>query len=334
MINCVTSKPMVSVIMPVFNGEEHLREAIDSILDQTLIDFELIIIIEKGSNDESQRIVNNYKDKRIRIIHNKEKLGLPESLNEGIRQANGIFIARMDADDIAYKSRLEKQVKYMQYHEDVIILGANAHVNGNLLMRTRLPQEYEEIKFTMCLHCCIMHPVVMWRKSAFKDDNLYYANINHCEDYDLWVRAILRHKVKNLWQPLFFYRKDGTGKSAVTKWEEDFLKIRNRMINNYCEEFDILESFYIKSSSKEVFEEKVRCIKKIAKQFKFKDIRNVFTHEAARIFIINGVSKPNILYTYYRELYKKSDLLFVYIVFGVELVKNALRKMMASGDNQ
>ena len=118
--------PKISVVMAVYNGERHLREAIDSILNQTFADFEFVII-DDASTDRSGRILQEYagKDKRIVIIGNETNMGLSKSLNKGIRLTKGEYIARMDADDISFPDRFEKQVKFLDDHNDIGILGTH-----------------------------------------------------------------------------------------------------------------------------------------------------------------------------------------------------------------
>lgn len=112
-------KPLFSVLMPVYNGEKYLREAIDSILEQTLTDFEFLII-DDGSKDNSVQIINSYNDPRIRLVKNETNLGISKTLNRGIEMASAEFIARMDADDISYPARLQKQYDYLIKHPRVL----------------------------------------------------------------------------------------------------------------------------------------------------------------------------------------------------------------------
>ena len=114
--------PKITVLMPVYNGEKYLRESVDSILNQTFTDFELLIIND-GSTDSSMEILNSYSDSRIRIVTNEVNLRLIKTLNKGIDLATGEYIARMDCDDIADPKRLEIQLQYMEKHPDVAVCG-------------------------------------------------------------------------------------------------------------------------------------------------------------------------------------------------------------------
>ena len=118
------NKPLVSVVIGVYNEEDYLKETIDSILNQTLADFEFIII-DDGSEDKTQNILNEYKkiDCRIKLISNRKNLGISKSTNIGIKNAEGKYIAIMDAGDLSNRRRLEKQAKYLEARDDVYILG-------------------------------------------------------------------------------------------------------------------------------------------------------------------------------------------------------------------
>jgi len=325
MSNC---RPSISVIMPILNGEKYLRAAIDSILSQTFQNFELLLLVEYGSNDISKTIIRSYVDERIVIIENNKRLGLPESLNVGIKTSKGKYIARMDADDIAYKDRLKIQFDYLEAHPDVDLLGANAYINGNPLQKTHLPEKYDEIRFVMCLRNCLMHPVIMWKKEAFEKEELYYNNIPHSEDYDFWIRVLPNHKVINLKKALFSYRIHGGSKTATSNWHRETCEIRNRMINYYGLDFKVMESFYAYSGSLEIFDKKKSCIKELVRQFNFKEIKDVFTREVSKIFIANGVEDYHNFWDYFEGLYSFSDKSYVRYVFGVELCKKWVREML------
>ncbi len=116
-------KPRVTVLMSVYNGEKYLREAIDSILNQTFKDFEFLII-DDGSTDSSADIIRSYTDFRIRLIQNEKNIGLTRSLNKGLKLAKGEYIARMDVDDISLPIRFEKQVSFLDKYEDVKLVGS------------------------------------------------------------------------------------------------------------------------------------------------------------------------------------------------------------------
>ena len=121
--------PKITVLMSVYNGERYLRESVDSILNQTYTDFEFIII-DDGSTDSTQSIIEEYsaKDKRIITMQNNQRIHLTKSLNLGLKKARGVYIARQDADDISLPERLQTQITYMENNEDIGILGTSVEL--------------------------------------------------------------------------------------------------------------------------------------------------------------------------------------------------------------
>jgi glycosyltransferase involved in cell wall biosynthesis len=220
-----TSKhPLVSVVMPVFNGEKYLREAIDSILNQTFADFEFIIIND-GSTDDTLKIIKGYKDPRIVLISRKNK-GLVASLNEGIEKARGKYIARMDADDISLPERFEKQVEYLEGHPDCILLGTQIRI----ITDVRGPDESFITKpisdFSSRLFLgygsIFAHPSIMANSKIMKKYP-YRQSSWPAEDYYMWTS--LAHKkqytIHNLSSVLLDYRRN-----------EDGISIQNQSTQN------------------------------------------------------------------------------------------------------
>jgi len=192
--------------MSVHDGEQYLREAIDSILGQTLKDFEFIIVND-GSTDHTAEIIGSYVDPRIRLMSNKAKLGLPASLNLGLDVAAGEYIARMDADDVSLPERLAKQVGFMDAHPEVAASGTWAKdidANGRELGARCLPFD-ERMKCEFWRPSPIVHPSAIIRKSHL--GNLRYdIRLPHAQDYDLWLGLKARHELANLPEFLFLYR--------------------------------------------------------------------------------------------------------------------------------
>jgi len=197
------------VVLSVYNGEEYLNEAIDSILAQTYENLECIIIND-GSTDGSLEIIEKYakEDERIVII-SRENRGLIESLNEGIRRAKGEYIARMDADDVALPLRFERQVAYMQEHPGIGICGTAVEVFGENVHRHiwRLEGEDRHMKAMLLFSSVFAHPTVMMRKSLIFKHNLFYdPKFIYAEDFELWTRFAQHTQMANLQEPLLQYR--------------------------------------------------------------------------------------------------------------------------------
>lgn len=215
--------PIVSVIMPVHNAAEYVEKAVDSILGQTFNDLELIVI-DDGSTDGSGEILDRYQetDNRVRVVH-QENAGVADSLNAGIRLAKGIYVARMDADDISLPDRLEKQVAFMDAHPEVGVCGTACKLIGDGSGVTRPRTSSEEIKSWLLFGPCMAHPTVMMRRDLVMEHGCY--QLSQAEDYDLWVRLTPYCEMANLPEPLVLYRlqaEQATAKmkSEVSRWSK------------------------------------------------------------------------------------------------------------------
>jgi len=198
--------PAVTVLMPVYNAEPFLREAIESILNQTFTDFEFLIIND-GSTDGSEEIIKGYTDPRIKYYKNEQNLRLIATLNKGIGLARGKYIVRMDADDISLPARLEKQVAFMEENPEVVVCGSWAEVFGKEKTLIRYLAEHEEIMFRMLYQCHLVHPTIIMRTKevqAFKP--LFDPAFLHAEDYDFFVRLGYSFKLANIREVLLKYR--------------------------------------------------------------------------------------------------------------------------------
>ncbi|MBE2192951.1 MAG: glycosyltransferase [Anaerolinea sp.] len=188
--------PRVSVLMSVYNGERYLREAVDSILNQTFTDFEFIIV-DDGSTDGTAQILDSYSDPRIVRINNEKNLGLAASLNIGIDRAQGEYIARMDADDVSLPHRFETQVKYMGNHPEIDFLGTNLRYmdENSILSEKRLyfessPLSSTYLKWRLLWGNPLAHPTMLMRRSTLNHYSLRYdPQFSSAQDYDLWTRA-------------------------------------------------------------------------------------------------------------------------------------------------
>lgn len=196
--------PKVTVLMPVYNAEKYISEAIQSILNQTFRDFEFLIIND-GSTDSSVEIIESFKDERIRLVHNEKNMNLVPTLNRGLELAQGEYVARMDADDISYPTRLEKQVEYMDKNPEIGICGTWIEFFDAGKGIQKYPVEHELIKASILFFNPMAHPTVMMRKAILNENNLRYSR-NLSEDYDLWGRASFLVKLHNLPEVLLNYR--------------------------------------------------------------------------------------------------------------------------------
>ena len=205
--NCM-GQPQVSVVIPVWNGERHLKQAIESILAQDFRDFELIIV-DDGSTDKTGEIIARYAgDPRVRV-HRQENQGLVAALNVGLKLSRADLIARLDADDIALPRRLSLQLAYLHRNPDVMAVGSAVELmdaDGRTLGIRRYPIGKAMASRGLLDGCTLAHPAVMMRKAAVEKVGGYRECFRHAEDYDLWLRLTDVGQVDNLPETLIRYR--------------------------------------------------------------------------------------------------------------------------------
>lgn len=213
--------PKVSVIMAVHNGEKYLIEAIESIVNQEFSDFEFIIIND-GSNDQTNNIINSYNDRRIVYLIEKTNIGQTKALNKGIMISQGRFIARMDADDISLPKRLSRQVGFLEKNKDVSVVGSwhqEIDENGRRIRNRKLPTDPVSIKAGLITSSpmnwyCISHPTVMFRREAVVNSGLYNERYFISQDYELWIRISKKYLLANIPEILLKFR---THKDSLTR---------------------------------------------------------------------------------------------------------------------
>jgi glycosyltransferase involved in cell wall biosynthesis len=201
------SAPTVTLLMPVFNGEAHLAEAVESVLAQTFADFELLVL-DDGSTDSSGDILDAFRDRRIRRVRNARNLGLAETLNKGLELAQGRYIARMDCDDVCLPGRLERQVRFMERHPEIGVLGTwFEKTDGATTVTVEVPVGDAEIRFFLIFENTFMHASILLSKAVLDRANLRYdPALKYGQDYDLWVRCARHTRLANLPEILMRYR--------------------------------------------------------------------------------------------------------------------------------
>jgi len=201
---------LVTVLLPVYNGEQYLKLAIDSILNQTYKNIDLLLI-DDGSTDGTIEIIKSYADPRIRLVRNEHNLGLTATFNKGIDLAIGKYVARMDADDIAINTRIEKQVNFLEGHKEVTMVDCVMEVidkDGNSLKKYNSDIISEkEIRRSLPYNNHLGHSSIMIRANIYKK---YKYRKTDAEDYDLWLRlANDNHVIHKIDEPLLKYRLHG-----------------------------------------------------------------------------------------------------------------------------
>lgn len=303
--------PRITVLMPVYNGERHLKEAIESILNQTFKDFEFLIIND-GSTDNSEQIILSYFDPRIRLI-NQDNQGLSNTLNKGIRLSNGEFVARMDQDDISLNNRLEEQVKFMDANSDIGICGTYAIIineKGNNIGRAVYPSKHEDIRAQLLFSSSIVHPSVIFRKNIFINNNLEYLN-GKSEDYDLWLRAENITKFANIDKFLFKYRADSGHSNVLQK--QAYLSSAHQIIKN-----NILELGNFSDYDIETYERMYDPSYVPDERF----LKTTF-------HLLNKIRQAN----FYKNLYNSQSLDFVFIIkwFYICVRMKKVRRLVSLG---
>ncbi len=187
--------PRVSVLMAVHNGEPYLRTAVGSILDQTFQDLEFIVV-DDASTDATVEIVESFRDRRIRLLRNERNFGQVVSLNRGMREAHGEYVARIDADDVALPNRLAHQVAMLDADPSVGLVGAWMDViddGGRLIAKldARLDDTVHFVFETLRMNVLIAHPAAMFRRLPVLDLGGYDERTGPAEDKDLWRRLLL-----------------------------------------------------------------------------------------------------------------------------------------------
>lgn len=217
-------RPKVSVLLPVYNARDHLREAVDSILAQTFTDFELLAH-DDGSTDGSLAILEAYarRDPRVRV-GSAPNAGITATLNRLIAAARGPYLARMDADDICLPDRFAAQVAYLDAHPDIAVLGTDwltIDDAGRPFRYFHIPRTHEELDARHLRgHCTIMHPTVMMRRDVVARAGGYDERFRSAQDLDLWLRLGERGKIANLPRVLLEYRVHANSISATRQQEQ------------------------------------------------------------------------------------------------------------------
>lgn len=261
--------PLVSIIMPVFNSERYLKLAIDSILDQTYENIELLIV-DDGSTDKSVQIIRSFNSSKIRFFQNEKNIGVSATRNKMINLSKGKYIALMDSDDISPKYRIEKQVNFLENNIQYGLIGGHYErfnderfFKKSKVHKHSLIQEENQVKLNFL--GSIAAPTAMFRASIVKINNLYFdVNLKIAEDYDFWRKIGLFTKVTNINEVLIYYRKhsNNTMNKKELAYVYTVIAIRKSFDNLGIQTFDIfsknqkiidINSFFKLIDSLEIF---------------------------------------------------------------------------------
>lgn len=286
----------VSVVLPVYNCEKYVFDAVHSILKQTHSNFELIIV-DDASTDLTCEVLGNIKDARIRLFKNSENKGIVFSLNFGISLANGKYIFRMDADDLAEVDRLKVQIDYFEQSPNLFALGGAALFFSsvyNFTKKWNVPRSSIYCKTHLLFSNCFVHSSVAFRAITLKKYNLAYdSDYLHAEDYALWIRAFDNGCImENLRRPLVRYRVHPMSISVVADKNEDH-------------RFSIIKKIYLSQFHKYIDCYNKNNVLKLHYQFSYKKYsKKKFTSSEIRELCL-----------FYKELLNANHFKFEYSVF-------------------
>ncbi len=200
---------MISVVMPMYNSELYVREALVCLQKQTYKNFE-VIIVDNCSTDHSVEIVEQMNDERFHVYINEENKGLLYSLQRGVRLAKGKYIARLDSDDVCEPQRFEKQIQYMEAHEDVMLCGCKGYalIEGKRVETPTYPVYGKHaLKFSLLYkNYCLIHSAFMFRRKELENAGVRYEKFQHCQDYHLSLAVSEKHELYMLPEELVGYR--------------------------------------------------------------------------------------------------------------------------------
>lgn len=262
---------LVSIIMAIYKEPyEYVKLSIDSMITQTYNNFEFIIINDNPEGEAFDDLIKSYSDNRIKYHRNRNNLGLTKSLNLGIKLAKGEFIARMDADDISFSTRLQDQVDFLNLNSDIYVVGGFAELideKGNKIGRIKEVLTYESIKIDTLFNVSFIHPTVMFRTDIFSKYNMYYdENYTYAQDFELWSRIVFDFKSANIPKYLIKYRtsKNQISTSKIIEQTDFFLKVVIKQLKYLGIEINDDEKKLIKLMTRNIKNQTIRIDELIA----------------------------------------------------------------------
>ncbi len=236
--------PRVTVLMPTYNVAPYVREAIDSVMQQTYSDFELLVI-DDCSTDNTIEVVRSIDDPRIRIVQNEKNVGLAENLNRGLSHITTEYVARMDGDDIAEPLWLEREVAVLDNNPEIGICSGGFERFGTVKSLVRFPERHEDCMANMLFECSVIVPT--FRMSLYRDHGLRYSTYAFpAEDYRFWAECLRVTKIYNIQATLFHYRMHPAQICTARREEQQrkVAQVRRYMLEWLSEEFTEEEKTY------------------------------------------------------------------------------------------
>ncbi len=286
--------PRISIILPALNASATIEETIQSLLAQTYRDFE-VVLIDDGSTDQTAEVAQRYaQDVAVRVMRHEFPMGVAESLNDGIRNSDSEFIARIDADDLAIANRLQAQVDLLEQLPEVDICGSamqvfSSNAAGETYDKYILAHPCDDVKIRTALlqRCAIAHPSVMCRRTLFTDVGLYDPEMDFAEDYDLWCRASMQgKKFANLPEVLMRYRVHPgqvSSRKALVQYGRD-QAIKSKYYNHFAPDVGasalprLLSLSTVFTSAQDLHQTIAQCLGPLARLSKAAPDMDEFTH--------------------------------------------------------
>lgn len=280
--------PLISVLLPLYNEPVMFAQlSIDSIRNQTYKNLEIILLLDNPENVDLKSLLkkNKEEDERIKLHFNETNLGLPNTLNIGIRLATGDFIARMDGDDISSPSRLETQLNYMLAHPNIDLVGTNSFVineEGKIIGKyQKLKTDFSQKKMLRTVNINLIHPTWFGKSELFK--KCLYRDFMHCEDYDFMARAYsVGANFHNINEELFYCRVQQTSCRSVSRkfaYEQyiNTLKVRqqlNDFLRNKVDIYPMVPDLTYDSADKEKYQSTIPLLNQLREAYFKKNILN------------------------------------------------------------
>jgi glycosyltransferase involved in cell wall biosynthesis len=218
--------PAISVVMTSYADPlSRLKRAVDSILNQTVRDLELLVSFEPGDAN-AEALEREYADRRLVVIRNCERKGMAGSFNSCLAVARGRYIARMDSDDVSYPERFEKQLAFLRDHPDIAVLGGGIDIvdeQGERLGTRLFGVDHHAIVRRFALINAMCHPTIMWDRGKVGEALRYDERRAHAEDLELWFRLLSQgHRFANIQEPLIQYKQTDEWRRKIENWRTNF----------------------------------------------------------------------------------------------------------------
>lgn len=335
----INNQPLVTVFIPVYNAEMYIQESLSSIINQSYKNLE-ILIIDDGSTDNTINIIESFEDTRIRIIQNNVNKGLPYTRNLALDLAQGDYLAVMDADDIAFPNRIEKEIDKMLEKDDIAVVVSSCIIFGGKMRRISKPPKNDiEIRAGLLFSNRICNPTALINLNFLRKQKLKYNN--NCfvaQDYEIWCQISKCGKFQVIEEPLLYYRYGHNNISKLSKSNLDKINQRNSIlslihndlidyykINLSNEEKRVFNLFYTDCPINTLAKSEVIILREVLNKIINKNLFN-------KRVLINVMDHSTIRHIYYQKLSLKEKILLynslIYNKFSLVMLFQLLKLLI------